>query len=103
MVKIFANSGDPGQRPHSEASDLGLHCLPITFLWGWGLQTKMGLFILSAIACNLIIHPNWVRAACDYASLNTDLNTCVATASGVSTTKWAFPVGSIADQATICT
>ena len=31
MVELFANSGDPDQMPHSGASDLGLHCLPITF------------------------------------------------------------------------
>ena len=30
MTELFANSGDPDQTPHSEASDLGLHCLPIT-------------------------------------------------------------------------
>ena len=33
MAKLFANSGDPDQTPHSVASDLGLHCLAIT-LWG---------------------------------------------------------------------
>ena len=32
MVNIFANSGDPDQTPRSAASDLGLHCLPITLL-----------------------------------------------------------------------
>ena len=32
MVKLFANSGDPDQTPLSAASDLGLHCLPITLL-----------------------------------------------------------------------
>ena len=32
MVELFANSGDPDQTPHSAASDLGLHCLPITRL-----------------------------------------------------------------------
>ena len=32
MAKLFANSGDPDQTPHSVASDLGLHCLPITLL-----------------------------------------------------------------------
>ena len=32
MAKLFANSGDPEHMPHSAASDLGLHCLPITFL-----------------------------------------------------------------------
>ena len=28
--KIFANSGDPDQTPHYAASDLGLHCLPMS-------------------------------------------------------------------------
>ena len=44
MVKLFANCGDSEQMPHSEnvASDLGLHCLPITLLVVTGLQTKMG-------------------------------------------------------------
>ena len=32
MSKLFANSEDPDQTPHSAASDLGLHCLPITLL-----------------------------------------------------------------------
>ena len=32
MVVLFANSGDPDQMPHSAASDLGLHCLPISLL-----------------------------------------------------------------------
>ena len=32
MAKLFANSGDPDQMPHSAASDLGLHCLPFTLL-----------------------------------------------------------------------
>ena len=32
MDKLFAKSGDPDQMPHSAASDLGLHCLPITLL-----------------------------------------------------------------------
>ena len=32
MVEVFANSGDPDQMPRSVASDLGLHCLPITLL-----------------------------------------------------------------------
>ena len=30
MAEVFANSEDPDQTPHSAASDLGLHCLPIT-------------------------------------------------------------------------
>ena len=32
MVELLANSGDPDQTPRSSASDLGLHCLPITLL-----------------------------------------------------------------------
>ena len=32
MVKLFVNSEDPDQTPRSAASDLGLHCLPITLL-----------------------------------------------------------------------
>ena len=28
-----ANSVDPDQTPRSAASDLGLHCLPISLLW----------------------------------------------------------------------
>ena len=30
MGKLFVNSVDPDQTPRSAASDLGLHCLPIT-------------------------------------------------------------------------
>ena len=32
MDKLFANSEAPDQTPRSAASDLGLHCLPITLL-----------------------------------------------------------------------
>ena len=32
MAELFANSEDSGQMPHSVASDLGLHCLPIILL-----------------------------------------------------------------------
>ena len=32
MAKLYANSGDPVETPHSGVSDLGLHCLPITLL-----------------------------------------------------------------------
>ena len=39
MVKLFANSGDPDQMPHSAASDLGLHCLPVTCLGVSSLQS----------------------------------------------------------------
>ena len=29
---MLANTVDPDQTPHHVASDLGLHCLPMTFL-----------------------------------------------------------------------
>ena len=32
MVELFANSGDPDQTLHSAASNLPLHCLPISLL-----------------------------------------------------------------------
>ena len=31
MIELSANSGDPAQTPRSAASDLGMHCLSITF------------------------------------------------------------------------
>ena len=49
MVELFANSGDQNQMPHSAASDLGLHCLPITLLGVSRLQWvnwKVLLFFL---------------------------------------------------------
>ena len=30
---MLANDVDPDQMPHNVVSDLGLHCLPMTFLW----------------------------------------------------------------------
>ena len=38
MVELFANSGDPDQKLHSVASDLGLHCSPVTRLGVSSLQ-----------------------------------------------------------------
>ena len=42
MAKLFANSEDPDQMPHSAVSDLGLHCLPITLLRVSRLQWVKG-------------------------------------------------------------
>ena len=33
LSELNANSVDPDQTPRSAASDLGLHCLPLTLLW----------------------------------------------------------------------
>ena len=30
---LLENNADPDQMPHDVASDLGLHCLPMTLLW----------------------------------------------------------------------
>ena len=30
---MLANNVDPDQMPHYVASDLGLHCSPVTLLW----------------------------------------------------------------------
>ena len=43
-IPLFnANSVDPNQTPRSAASDLGLHCLPMSILWDdrhkWGNTT----------------------------------------------------------------
>ena len=46
MFELFANSGNPDQAPHSVASDLGLHCLPITLLGVFRLQWVKIKFIL---------------------------------------------------------
>ena len=32
IENLLANTVDPDQMPHYEASDLGLHCLPMTLL-----------------------------------------------------------------------
>ena len=40
MIELFANSGDPDQMLHSAASDLGLHCLPVTHV---GVSSINGL------------------------------------------------------------
>ena len=48
MVKLFANSGDPDQMLCAVASDLGLHCLPITCLKVSSLQWVKVLITFAA-------------------------------------------------------
>ena len=55
MAEVFANSEDPDQTPRFAASDLGLHCLPITLLVVSRLQwvnitTSEILFFVRALA-----------------------------------------------------
>ena len=54
MFELFANSGDPDQTWHSVASDLGLHCLPVTRFRG--LQPSMGLNIMEVCLCYFILN-----------------------------------------------
>ena len=35
---LLVNTVDPDQMPHYEASDLGLHCLPVTHLPGFPVR-----------------------------------------------------------------
>ena len=49
MAKVFANSEDADQMPRCAASDLGLHCLPITLLGSPnynGLMCGISLFLI---------------------------------------------------------
>ena len=64
MVEQSANSGDPDQKLHSVASDLGLHCLPNTLLGVSRLQwVKPQVFLcwlfeggnsVAAVLCMLV-------------------------------------------------
>ena len=50
-ISVFnANSVDPDQTPHSAASDLGLHCLPMSLLWNLGINGFSILFIILLIS-----------------------------------------------------
>ena len=53
MVDQFTNSGDTDQTPHSVASDLGLHCLPVTLL---GLSRLQWVRALLMSTYNLCFH-----------------------------------------------
>ena len=62
MVELFANSEDPDRTPHSAASDLGLHYLPITLSGVSRLQwvkakfgdINLSMFILK-LANNILV------------------------------------------------
>ena len=60
MAKLIANSGDPDQTPRSAASDLGLHCLPITLLRVSRLQWVSNWTLKVLKLSGLILHTkNW--------------------------------------------
>ena len=64
MAKLFANSGDPDQMPHSAASDLGLHCLSITLLQVSRLQWVKESFKVFGILCKISV--DYVAKASKY-------------------------------------
>ena len=50
ISELNANGVDPNQTPRSAASDLGLHCLPMSLLWDAGLKwVNLGTFQLHII------------------------------------------------------
>ena len=58
MAKLFANSGNPDQTPRSAASDLGLHCLPITLLRvSRKRHSNFGVYLITSLIIQLFILP----------------------------------------------
>ena len=62
MVELCANSGDPDQMPHSVASDLGLHCLPVTLL---GVSRLQWVKVTYDINRNISFITHWANSADD--------------------------------------
>ena len=58
MEILLANTVDPDQTPHYVASDLGLHCSPITL---YGFPGKNGLMVLGM--CTLILTKSYEHLA----------------------------------------
>ena len=56
MVELFANSGNPDQMPCSMASDLDLHCLPITLL---GVARLQWVNLLCLFKLTLLMAGKW--------------------------------------------
>ena len=51
MAEVFANREDPDQTPHFVASDLDLHCLPVTLLGVPRLQWVKVILSLEQLIC----------------------------------------------------
>ena len=64
MAKLCSNSGDTDQMLHFTASDLGLHCLPITLLGVSRLKwvNSMPLIKISVmVACLFLLLVNFIN------------------------------------------
>ena len=60
MLVINANSVDPDQTPRSVASDLDLHCLPMSHLWDAGHKRVRGKNLLQEGANSFFLEqPRW--------------------------------------------
>ena len=80
MGKLFANSGDPDQTPHSAAFDLGLHWLPITLLQVSRLQWVIGIRGKAIPMCpvsNVSYADNLYKVACFVELVFNDTSTLV--------------------------
>ena len=60
--QLFANSGDPDQMPCSAASDLCLHCLPVTLLGVSRLQWVKEEYLV--IILGIIFFPDLHKNIC---------------------------------------
>ena len=59
---LNANSVDPDQTPRSAASDLGLHCLPMSIFWDAGhkrIKLKADLNLRNDCETGLRVHRNY--------------------------------------------
>ena len=54
ITKCNANSVDPDQTPRSAASDLGLHCLPMSLLWDARLKCVKEQLYLALLESSLL-------------------------------------------------
>ena len=61
MVEPFANSGDPDHKRHSAASDLGLHCLPITL---FGVSRLQWVNKTTQLLKAVFASPKWFIILC---------------------------------------
>ena len=74
ISELNANSVDPDQTPRSAASDLGLHCLPMSHLW----ETRLIWVNLYSLECNFLspllsaLHklPLWKPNICSRQKMN---------------------------------
>ena len=61
MPVVNANSVDPDQMLRSAASDLGLHCLPKSYLWDTRLKRVNNIYFIAQkrfvlIFCEMLNH-----------------------------------------------